>query len=116
MERDAIGDCQGVHFTRDEILRFHRDFLTEMASRYIWWMTPADAVEYPAKVIAQVMNVGVLEDAMSLIRELGEECLRAILRHTEAGQFNERSWHFWHYRLDLAQPGKVPALPARQFE
>jgi hypothetical protein len=27
--------------------------------------------------------------------------------------FDARSWHYWHYRLGLAEPDKVPPLPSR---
>ena len=29
-----------------------------------------------------------------------------MVEHAEAGIFDEHSWHFWHYRLGLADPGK----------
>jgi hypothetical protein len=47
---------------------------------------------------------------------LGENTLQAVLARAEAGQFNERSWHYWHYRLGLARPGAVPPLPVRRIE
>jgi len=39
----------------------------------------------------------------------GEDYLRSVVEHAEAGIFDERSWHFW---LGLADPGKPP-LPVR---
>lgn len=116
MDGSAIDDNHAGETSHDEQLRSHPDYLTRMAARYIWWMTPAEAVEYPRKVVAQVMNIGVFEDAMGLITEFGADILSSILRRAEAGQFNERSWHFWHYRLGLSQPGEVPPLPVRRFE
>ena len=41
--------------------------------------------------------------------------LREVLAHAEAGQFNERSWAYWHYRLGLARVNQVPAMPVRTF-
>jgi hypothetical protein len=47
---------------------------------------------------------------------VGEAFLREVLRNAEAGQLNERSWHFWHYRLGLAVYGDrpVPPIPVRK--
>ncbi len=47
---------------------------------------------------------------------LGDEALRDTLVHAEAGQFNARSWAWWHYRFGLARMGQVPPLPVRRFE
>lgn len=100
----------------DEELRRHTPLLKEMARRYIWWMTPEDAIEFPARIVAQVMNIGVFRDASRMADALGDDCLRTVLQHAEAGQFNERSWHYWHYRLGLAKVDEVPPLPVRRFE
>ena len=72
-------------------------------------------MDYPARVVTQVMNIGVFEDARRLAETLGDDCLRAVLRQAEAGQFNARSWHYWHYRLGLAEPGQVLPLPVRRI-
>jgi len=96
-------------------LQPHRALLKEFARRYIWWKSPEEAMAYPARVVAQVMNIGVFQDAARLAEALGDEGLRAVLRQAEAGQFNARSWHYWHYRLGLAAPGEVPPLPVRHI-
>ncbi len=98
-----------------EELRPHRELLTEFARRYIWWLSQEEAMEYPARVVAQVMNIGVFQDAARLADAVGESGLRAVLRQAEAGQFNARSWHYWHYRLGLAEPDQVPPLPVRRI-
>jgi hypothetical protein len=90
--------------------------LVEFARKYIWWLTPVEALAYPARIVAQVMNLGEFNDARRLTKALGEDTLRAVLARAEAGQFNERSWHYWHYRLGLAQPGAVPPMPVRRIE
>ena len=96
----------------------HNDFqlLQRMARRYVWWKRPDDAVSDPLRVVAQVMNLGDWDDVRTLQRRLGDDTLRAALQHAEAGQFNARSWSWWHYRLGLATLGQVPPLPARRFE
>ena len=99
----------------EEELRPHGALLTEFARRYIRWLSPEEALEFPARVVAQVMNIGVFQDAARLAEALGDDGLRAVLRQAEAGQFNARSWHYWHYRLGLAEPGQVPPLPVRRI-
>jgi len=84
-----------------------------MAARYIWWKTPEEALRYPQQIAAQVMNLGDWGDVQILARAVGDEYLRVVIRTAEAGQFNERSWAYWHYRLHLAKVGSVPPLPER---
>ena len=69
----------------------------------------------PERVIAQVMNIGDYADVQALAAQIGDEVLRNVLTHAEAGQFNQRSWAYWHYRLGLADVDQVPALPTRKF-
>ena len=95
--------------------RVSPDALTALAAKYIWWKTPAEAVELPDRVIAQVMNIGDYADVQTLAHRVGDGVLRDVLAHAQAGQFSERSWAYWHYRLGLAELGQVPPLPARRF-
>ena len=89
--------------------------LKPLARKYLWWKTPDEAVAYPERLIAQVMNIGDFADVAALAAQLGDETLRDVLRHGEAGQFSARSWTYWHYRLGLAKVGEVPPLPVRRF-
>ena len=82
---------------------------------YIWWKTPQDALKYPDRLIAQVMNIGTFEDVCRLIELVGESALLQVLQHAEAGQFNERSWAYWHYRLTDIGVGQVPPMPVRRY-
>ena len=61
------------------------------------------------------MELGDWDDIVLLSNTAGEDFLREVLRYAEPGQLSERSWHYWHYRLGLAKPGFVPALPQRKF-
>lgn len=97
------------------MIQINPDTLKPFASKYIWWKTPEEAVAMPARVIAQVMNIGDYADVQALAAQVGDEVLRNILLQAEAGQFNERSWTYWHYRLGLSDIGHVPALPVRRF-
>jgi hypothetical protein len=89
--------------------------LLRLAAKYIWWKTPEEAVRQPLRIVAQVMNIGDYDDVQDMANEVDEEYLRTVLREAEAGQFNERSWAYWHYRLHLSSPGILPALPQRRI-
>ena len=97
------------------MIQISREALKPLASKYIWWKAPEDAVRMPQRVIAQVMNIGDYSDVQALVSQVGDEVLRDVLKHAEAGQFNERSWAYWHYRLGLCEVNAVPALPVRRF-
>lgn len=97
------------------MMQISQESLKPLARKYIWWKTPEEAVAMPERVIAQVMNIGDYYDVQALASQAGDEVLRDVLTHAEAGQFNERSWAYWHYRLGLSSVDHVPALPARKF-
>jgi hypothetical protein len=89
--------------------------LKPFAAKYVWWKTPDDAVRMPQHVIAQVMNLGDYDDVQRLAAEVGDVVLREAVMGAQAGQFNERSWAYWHYRLGLCDLDRVPPLPVRSF-
>ena len=89
--------------------------LKTLAGKYIWWKTPDKALAMPERVIAQVMNIGDYADVCLLARQVGDDVLKQVLAQAQAGQFNERSWAYWHYRLDMATLEQVPPLPVRGF-
>lgn len=89
--------------------------LKPLARKYLWWKTPDEAVAYPERLIAQVMDIGDFADVAALASQVGDDALRDVLRRGEAGQFSARSWTYWHYRLGLAKVGEVPPLPVRRF-
>ena len=89
--------------------------LKPLASKYIWWKSPEDAVAMPQRVIAQVMNIGDYADVQAMAGLVGDPSLRQVLQQAQAGQFNGRSWAYWHYRLGLVEVDQVPPLPVRSF-
>jgi len=91
--------------------------LQNLAARYVWWKTPGQAMRYPDRVAAQVMNLGTWEDVTEMAEAAGDEYLRKVLTNAEAGQLDARSWHYWHYRLGLAEYGvrPVPPMPVRKI-
>ena len=68
----------------------------------------------PERVVAQVMDIGDFDDARALAEAVGDEYLRHVITHAEAGMFSRRSWVYWHYRLGLANPGDVIAMADRR--
>lgn len=92
------------------------DVLRDFAAKYIWWKTPDEALNHPKRVVAQVMELGTFEDMQKLLQLSDRNYLIEVLSHSEAGWFTPRSWHFWHFKLGLAEPGAVPPLPVRRFQ
>ena len=88
--------------------------LTDLARRYVWWLPPEEALEYPHRVIARIMDIGTFEDIHELVGMVGEEALRQTLQNAEAGQFRPRSWSYWHYLLNGFADDTLPPLPARK--
>jgi hypothetical protein len=91
------------------------DALKHFASKYVWWKTPDEAMDMPERVIAQVMNIGEYADVQELAHEVGDDVLREVIAHAQAGQFGPRSWAYWNYRLGLASVNEVPPMPVRKF-
>jgi hypothetical protein len=92
-----------------------QEFLRPLAGKYVWWKTPDEALSMPERVIAQVMNIGDYTDVQRLVHQVGELVLREVIKNAQAGQFNARSWAYWHYRLGLADVDQVPPMPVRSF-
>ena len=89
--------------------------LRALARKYLWWLSGAEVEARPDLAITQTMELGDYEDVLRLEAVLGRERFAQALRRAEAGRFSERSWAYWHYRLGLAQPGRVPKLPKRRL-
>lgn len=90
--------------------------LRELARKYVWWLSAKEAAARPDLVITQTMELGDFDDQRRLETALGRERLAHTLRHAPAGRLSARSWAYWHYRLGLSRPGRVPPLPRRTFE
>lgn len=88
-----------------------RSELLRLAPKYVWWKSPEEAVSKPERIIAQIMDIGDFDDMRAMATLVGDDVLRDVLTHAEAGQFNARSWHYWHYRLGLARYGEIPVPP-----
>lgn len=92
-----------------------RNLLKHFSTKYIWWKSVKESMFMPERVIAQVMNIGDYTDVQELSDQIGDTVLQEVLTNAQAGQFNERSWTYWHYRLELVHVDEVPPLPERSF-
>jgi hypothetical protein len=86
--------------------------LERVAKRLFWWKSPAEALEYPVRFLAQVMTYGTIEDLAVVKRHFPESAFRGVLANPPAGVFDPRSWNYWHVRFGI-QP--IPELPKRQL-
>ena len=89
--------------------------LRELARKYVWWLSPREVGARPDLAITQTMDLGDFEDQRRLEAALGRQRLAQVLQRAEAGRLSERSWAYWHYRLGLARPGRVPPPPRRSL-
>ncbi len=88
--------------------------LIHLARRYVWWLSPEEALEYPQRVIARIMDLGTFEDIHELVAIVGEDTLRQALHNAEAGQFRPRSWSYWQYLLNGLADDTLPPMPVRR--
>jgi transcriptional regulator with XRE-family HTH domain len=91
-----------------------RGILRKMARRYIWWQSTEASMRNPRRVIAQVMDVGTLEDIQQLAATIGKRRMVEVLDHARPAWFHPKSWSFWHTALEQASPGRIPPIPARR--
>lgn len=92
-----------------------RTYLLQMSKKYIWWQDAEVSMQFPNYIIARVMNMGTWEDICALVKFFSYDRLREVLTTAEAGQFNARSWHYWHYKLMDCVLGDIPPMPQRQL-
>ena len=86
--------------------------LQRVASRLIWWQSPAEALADPIRFLAQVMTYGTHEDLTVVQKHFPEETFRGVLANPPAGVFDPRSWNYWHVRFGIKP---IPELPKRQL-
>lgn len=96
-------------FTDEQLI-----FLLTMAEKFVWWKSPHQAIRYPQKVIAQVLNIGDIESVRETLQLFGEDTLREVIRSAEIGQFSDKSWSYWNVSLGLAVDGAIPEQPKRE--
>jgi transcriptional regulator with XRE-family HTH domain len=88
--------------------------MRRMAQRYVWWQPPGASVADSRRVIAQVMDVGTIEDIQALAKAVGRNTLTSVLKQARPGWFRPRSWAFWHTALGRTTSGSIPPIPSRR--
>ncbi len=79
-------------------------------------MNPDEAVNFQERVILRVMDLGTLDDIFDLEASFDTEKLIDTLKAASPGSMRQRSWNFWHYRLNLADARiEPPPMPVRTF-
>jgi hypothetical protein len=56
------------------------------------------------------MVFGTWDDVRFLLDHYGKDAFREALLEAPPGLFDNRSWHYWHHRLNVLP---VPELPVR---
>lgn len=85
--------------------------LEQVAKRLVWWESIDETFDNKTRFIAQIMNLGNLEDVRIMLATYSESELRSVLESPPAGVFSYPSWNFWRLKLGLRQK----PLP-RRFE
>ena len=88
-----------------------RNGLRSVAHKVFWWGEADEWLDDCARLVAQVMTFGDLEDIRTTWRLLGDSAFLTVLDRPPPGVFDIKSWTFWHRRYNRA----VPALPGRRF-
>jgi hypothetical protein len=89
--------------------------IERLAAKCIWWKPVSESVKIPERGRCPSHESWGLRRYLQLSKIVGEDFLRHVIKHAEIGMFDARSWHFWHYRLGLAELNKVPPLPTRSI-
>lgn len=100
----------------DHILDGKRELEFErLAAAYSWDMRIDEAKRWPYRLMRRIMDIGTLDDIVSMEKSFGPDELIEALATAEAGALRPKSWTFWHYRLGLVPPGATcPPMPARR--
>ena len=87
--------------------------LAQVAERIIWFDTPDQALADPIMFLNYAMRYALPED-MNMIRHyVSDDDLREALVKAYPGIIDDRSWAYWHLKLDMYPP---PKLPERHLE
>jgi len=95
-ERPMIGRMAGD----DAVLR-------DLASRYVWWESPEQALLRPSRFLCQLLQLGTAEDVRTVRRIFGDDALRSALCSAPPGVLDARSWSYWHLVL-FGRPAPPP--------
>ncbi len=88
-----------------------------LARIYSWDMRENEALKWPERLLRRVMDMGTLEDVVSMQEKIPNTALEHALVTSEAGGMRRNSWVFWHLRLGLINDtSECRPYPERRFE
>lgn len=81
--------------------------LRKLARKVVWWMTPAEALAEPRRVIGQTLQWGDFDDVGALRAQYGDRAIAAFLKAAPDGVLDRRSWSLWSlaFRVKAKAPG-----------
>jgi hypothetical protein len=81
--------------------------LRRLARKVVWWMTPAQALAEPSRVIGQTLQWGDFDDMEILRAQYGDRAIAAFLKSAPDGVLDRRSWTLWSgtFRVKAKAPG-----------
>mgnify|MGYP006299419147 CR=1 FL=1 len=85
--------------------------LYDVARRLLWWKKEEQWFQDEARLIAQIMVFGDLEDTRAMLRVYPAERLKAVLDDPPRGVFTPQAWNFWNLYLGK----ELRSLPKRSF-
>ena len=84
--------------------------LAAIARRVCWWESADLTLVNTPLFLCRVMVFATWEDICFVLDHYGKAAFREALQSAPPGLFDNRSWHYWHHRLQLLP---VPQLPQR---
>lgn len=81
----------------------------------IWWQSEDETLQWPERLIAQVMDKGLFPEWELLMSVVTKAQMGEVLKHALPGWFKPQAWTYWHLMcLNIRYPN-VPPLPLRKF-
>jgi hypothetical protein len=78
----------------------------DIALRLIWWKPAHEVTDL--ELVVRVMTLGTWEMIQKTQELFGEAIFRQALVEAQPGQFDSRSWNYWHLRFGLRPPPQTP--------
>ena len=89
----------------------------KLAGKYVWWKSLDQALKDKNHFLASLMTFATMEDTKWMEQNFSRDELINVLKKPPIGIFTARAWHFWHYRLGLANnESEIPDLPKRTWQ
>jgi hypothetical protein len=87
--------------------------LEVVAARLVWHKKPPDALADTDDFLCRVMNLGSVEDIVTVREFYSRDDFIRALRGAPPGVLSKASWNYWHLVLGLWPP---PEVPQRNFK